>query len=126
MPINRNAVQVGVLVAVGNLLIFQHFMPPVSDVKQGDQFNSDLEGSERTALLISVAFTSLVAGFVRSWDTFLTAGIVIVGVDFAYKHANAIHPDTGTMQAPSGGSLEDGGSVHPLPSYADMSSDTGS
>ena len=117
MAINRNAVQVGVLVGVGNMLIYQHFLPPVADVKAADQFNQDLEKSERTALLVSVAFTALVSGFVRSWDTFLTAGIVIVGIDFATKHAIAIHPDTGTMQAPGETAASDDGSVHPLPSY---------
>lgn len=118
MAINRNAVQVGVLVGVGNMLIFQHFLPPVADVKAADQFNQDIEKSERTALIVSVAFTALVAGFVRSWDTFLVAGAVIVGIDFATKHAVAIHPDTGTMQGPGAvAAADDSGSVHPLPSY---------
>jgi hypothetical protein len=116
MAINKNAVQVGVLVGVGNLLIFQHFMPPVTDVKAGDQFNPLAESSERTALLVSVGFSAIAAGFVKSWDTFLVAGIVIVGIDFAYKHAIACHPATGTMKSP----MEASGNVHPLPDYADV------
>lgn len=118
MPtINRRAVEVGVLTGVGNLLIFQHFMPPVTDVKAADQFNMFAESSERTALLVSVGFSALVSGFVRSWDTFLVAGIVIVGVDFAYKHAIAVHPATGTMTAPG---QQDSGNVHSLPDYQDV------
>jgi len=121
MPINRHAVEVGVLAGVANLLIFQHFMPPIADVKTGDQFNPLIEGSERTALLVSVASTALISGFVRSWDTFLVGGAIIVGIDFAYKHANAVHPDTGTMQAPGSISMADG-ALHPLPSYDEVAS----
>ena len=116
MALNKNAVQLGVLVGVGNLLIYQHFMPPVTDVKVGEQFNQLAEGSERTALLVSVGFSAIAAGFVKSWDTFLIAGIVIVGIDFAYKHAIACHPATGTMQSP----MESSGNVHPLPDYAEV------
>lgn len=116
MAINKNAVQLGVLVGVGNLLIYQHFMPPVTDVKAGEQFNVLAEGSERTALLVSVGFSALAAGFVRSWETFLVGGIVIVAVDFAYKHAIAVHPTTGTMSSPA----QEAANVHPLPDYQDV------
>lgn len=118
---NRNAVQLGVLVAVGNMLIFQHFMPPVSDIKMGDQHDRAIESSEREALVVSVIFTAAAAGFVRSWDTFLVAGVVIVGIDFAYKHANAVHPDTGKVATPGAQMLGDGSggdnSMQPLPDY---------
>lgn len=123
MPVNRHAVEVGVLTGVGNLLIFQHFMPPVTDVKAGDQFDFLTESSERTALLVAIAFSGLVSTFVRSWDTFLVAGAVIIGVDFAYKHAIAVHPATGTVQGPAGSQAMDAGSVHSLPTYSDASSE---
>lgn len=120
MPVNRHAVEVGVLTGVGNLLIFQHFMPPVTDVKQGDQFDFLAESSERTALLVAIAFSGLVSTFVRSWDTFLVAGAVIIGVDYAYKHAIAVHPQTGTMAGPAGSAAMDSGQVHSLPDYNDV------
>jgi hypothetical protein len=116
MAINKHAVEVGVLAGVANLLIFQHFCPPVSDVKTAEQFNPLIESSERTALLLSVGTTALIAGMVRSWDTFLVGGAIIVAIDFAYKHANAVHPDTNTMQAPGSTDMS-GGNLHPLPEY---------
>ncbi|SRR6266568_1329452 len=118
MPINRHAVELGVLVGVGDLIIFQHFLPAHADVRTADAFNPDIESSERTALLVTTAFTLLVAGFVRSWDTFLIGGAVIIGVDFAFKHANAVNPGTGKMQDVSDGSM-DMSNVHSLPEYAD-------
>jgi hypothetical protein len=120
MAINKHAVELGVLTGVGNLLIFQHFMPPVTDVKAGDQFDLLTESSERTALLVAIGFSGLVAGFVQSWDTFLVAGAVIIGVDYAYKHAIAVHPQTGTVQGPAGSAEMNAGSAHSLPQYADV------
>jgi hypothetical protein len=124
MPINRHAVEVGVLAGIGNLLIFQHFMPSVTDVRVSDQFNPFVESSERTALLASVAFNAIVAGAVRSWDTFMVGALVIIAVDYAYKHANAVHPDTNRMTGP-GGQEMDTSAVHPLPSYEDASPQAG-
>jgi hypothetical protein len=115
---NRHAVEVGVLAGIGNALIFQHFMPPVTDVKTADQFNPFVESSERTALFVAVAFNAVIAGAVKSWDTFLIGATVIVVLDYAYKHANAVHPDTGTMSPPGGGTM-DTSALHPLPNYED-------
>lgn len=116
---NRHAVEVGVLLSFGNFLIFQHFMPPVTDVRAADQFNPFAESSERTALIAATTFTVLVSGFVRSFDTFIIAGAGIVLVDFAFKHAIAVHPDSNTMAGPGGG-MEGGDNVHPLPNYEDV------
>jgi hypothetical protein len=121
MPVNRHAVELGVFVGLVNTVVFLHFLPPVADVKTIQPFNQDIESSERTALLATTAFTLLVAGFARSWDTFLVGGAVIVGVDFAFKHANAVHPATGKMAVQPESAADD--NVHPLPSYS--SPDTG-
>jgi hypothetical protein len=120
LSVNRHAVELGVLVGVGNLLIYQHFMPPVTDVKMGEQYEQNAESSERTALLVAIGFSALAATFVKSWDTFLVAGVVIIGVDFAYKHAIAVHPATGTMTTPGEQIGSDNDNVHPLPDYADV------
>jgi hypothetical protein len=120
LSVNRHAVELGVLVGVGNLLIYQHFMPPVTDVKMGEQYEQNAERSERTALFVAIGFSALAATFVKSWDTFLVAGVVIIGVDFAYKHAIAVHPGTGTMTHPGEQIGSDDDNVHPLPDYADV------
>jgi hypothetical protein len=117
MAINRHAVELGVVVGLVDTVIFLHFMPPVTDVKGAPPFNQDIETSERTALLMSTAFTLLVAGFARSLETFMIAGAIIVGVDFAYKHANAVVPGTSKMSPADAGAM-DAGTTHPLPDYA--------
>lgn len=115
MPLipDERAVQLGVLVAIGNMFIFQHYLPPTVDERAGDQFDSMAESAEREALFMSVLFSAVVAGYVRNWHTFVIAGAGIVIVDFAHKHANAIHPATNTMAGLSGSST-----VHSLPDYS--------
>ena len=94
-------------------------MPPVADVKAAQPFNQDIETSERTALMVTTAFTLLVAGFGRSLETFMIGGAVVVGVDFAFKHANAVVPGTSKMAPPIAQGM-DVGSSHPMPDYAGM------
>jgi len=119
MPVNRHGVELGVLVGLVNTVIFLHYMPPVTDVRAAEPFNASVESSERTALLATTAFTLLIAGFGRSLETFMVGGAVIVGVDFAYKHANAVNPGTNKMQAVEGtGALDTTDNVHSLPDYA--------
>jgi hypothetical protein len=117
MPVNRHAVELGVMIGLVDTVIFLHFLPPVADVKTFPAHNPDIESSERTALLATTAFTLLSAGFARSWDAFIIGGAVIIGVDFAFKHANAVNPETGSMQGAESSSLN----VHPLPDYAQPS-----
>lgn len=123
MAINRHAVELGVFVGLGNTLIFMHFLPPVSDVRAAQPFNPQVESSERTALLVTTAFTLLVAGFARSVETFMIAGAVIVAVDFTYKHANAVNPNNNKM-VPAGSQGLDMTGVHPLPDYAATENDS--
>jgi hypothetical protein len=121
MPVNRHAVELGVVVGLANTVIFLHFLPPVTDVKAAEPFNADIETSERTALMVTTAFTLLVAGFARSVETFMIGGAVVLAVDFAYKHANAVVPGTSKM-APANAGAMDAGQSHPLPDYAGVPS----
>jgi hypothetical protein len=117
--ISRHAVEVGILAGLGNVLIFNHFMPPVADIRQAEPYNQDIEKSERTALLVCTAWTVLVSAFTQKVETFAIAGAVLVGVDFAFKHANAVYPSSGTMQAPGGNSEQTG--LSPMADYSEGS-----
>lgn len=115
---NRHAVEVGVFVAIGDILIFRHFMPAVADIRTAPAFNSDIEGSERMALGVATIFTGAVALFVKSWDTFLVGGIVTIALDMSYKHANAISPETGSMAQPPGSQpIGENDAAYSLPDY---------
>src|SRR5215831_6352687 len=112
MAINRHAVEVGVLTAVGNYLIFAHMLPPIADVRRADAMDQDVSTAEKQAIILATGWTILVSTLVQSWETFIVAGAAAVGVDFAYKHAIAVTPETGKIRDSSMMSL-DGGTSHP-------------
>jgi hypothetical protein len=103
MPLSRTAVEIGAIGAVGEFLIFNHFMPPVIDVRAQQPHDSEIEKSERTGLIVGTAFLALLTSFSPGkLETFALVGGALVVLDFAYKHANAVHPDSGTMQSGMG------------------------
>jgi hypothetical protein len=115
--ISRHAVEVGVFAGLGNLLIFNHFLPPIADIRGAEPNDQDIEKSERTALLVGTAWTVLVSAFTGKMETFAIAGLALVGADFAFKHANAVFPSTGTIQAP--GTMDQQPNLSPLPDYTE-------
>jgi hypothetical protein len=119
MPLSRTAVEVGVIGAVGEFLIFNHFMPPVIDVRSNQPHDREIEKSERTGLIVGTAFLALLVSFSPGRiETFAIAGGALIALDYAYKHANAVHPASGTMQRDMGAEQ----SLYTLPDYsADVS-----
>jgi hypothetical protein len=112
MPIGpRNEVTAGILVGAVDALIWTHFMPSVADIKEVPQYNQNIESTERTALLVCTAFTLVTAGFTKSAKVFAIGGLVILALDFATKHANAVNPDTGAM-------AESDSTSYPSPDYS--------
>jgi hypothetical protein len=103
MALSRAAVEIGVIGAVGEFLIFNHFMPPVIDVRANQPNDSEIEKSERTGLLVGAVFLALLTSFSPGKiETFSIVGGALVAIDFAFKHANAVHPASGTMNGGMG------------------------
>jgi hypothetical protein len=102
MALSRSAVEIGVVGAVGEFLIFSHFMPPVIDVRANQPHDSEIEKSERTGLIVGATFLALLTGFSPGKiETFAIVGGALLAMDFAYKHANAVHPASGGMEKPA-------------------------
>jgi hypothetical protein len=110
----RNEMTVGVLVGVVDTLIWTHFLPSIADIKEVSQFNGNIEQTERTALVAASAFTLISAGFARSAKVFAIGGLVIVALDYATKHANAVNPQTGKMAQAGEGQA----TSYPMPDYS--------
>ena len=114
MALSRTAVEVGVLGSVGEFLIFNHFMPPVIDVRANQPYDTEIEKSERTGLIVGAAFLALLTSFSPGKiETFAIVGGALVAIDFAYKHANAVHPATHTINRESGAEQ----SLYAMPDY---------
>ena len=122
MPLpTQHAVQIGVLVGLGNMLIYNHFVgASLADIRSAEPYDGDIEKSERSALIASTVFTVVVAGFVQSWETFAIGGLAIVATDFAIKHANAVSPLTGKIATQTGFTPTEQ-SYPALPDYSDTS-----
>ena len=115
MPRAGSATMAGIMVGIVDVLIWRHFVPSVADIRTAPQFNGDIEAAERTALLVGSGFTLVVAGFARSAEVFAIGGLVLVALDFATKHANAVSPDTGKMATPQPAGISE---TYPMPNYA--------
>lgn len=114
MALSRTAVEIGVIGAVGEFLIFNHFMPPVIDVRANQPNDSEIEKSERTGLLVGAAFLALLTSFSPGkLETFAIVGGALAAIDWAYKHANAVHPSSGTVQ-------QQEQSVYAVPDYEEQ------
>jgi hypothetical protein len=99
MPMSRSAVEIGVIGAVGEFLIFNHFMPPVIDVRANQPHDMEIEKSERTALIAGTAWGALLTAMSPGkLETFAIVFGGLVVLDFAYKHANAVNPGSHSME----------------------------
>lgn len=120
MPVSgREAthILVGVGAAFGGILIFNHFLPCLADVRQAEPFNGDIEAAERQALAASTGFVLVTAGVARSVEVFIIGGAAILLVDFMVKHANAVHPATGKLaNDATGGGVS---TSFPMPDYTE-------
>lgn len=114
MALSRTAVEIGVFGAIGELLIFNHFMPPVCDVRANPPYDKGLESSERTGLIVGAGFLALMTAFSPGkLETFIITGGALLAMDYTYKHANAVQPATGQMQ----GGMGADDSLYSLPDY---------
>jgi len=106
MPVSgREAthILIGVGGAFAAILIYNHFLPALADVRQAESFNTDIEAAERQALAASTGFVVVTAGLSRSIEVFIIGGAAIILVDFMVKHANAVHPATGKLNTDATG-----------------------
>lgn len=114
MAMSKSAVEIGVIGAVGEFLIFNHFMPPVIDVRANQPHDQEIEKSERTALIVGTAWGALLTCMSPGKiETFAIVFGGLVALDFAYKHANAVNPGSHSMESDMG----DEQSLYSVPDY---------
>lgn len=103
----------GIVVGAVDVLIWRHFVPNVADIRTAPAHDTDLEKAERLALLAGAGFTLLVAGFAKSAEVFAIGGAVLVALDFATKHANAVNPNSGKVEGMESATA----TTYPMPDY---------
>jgi hypothetical protein len=116
-----SATTVGLLTAAGVYLIYNNALPNAADVRSAMPHNDDVDKLRRQAAFKSAALIGLVFLVARDLNSYIISGAALVGTDYMYKHANAIHPATGQMDTGGGGMTIAPGlaEAYPMPSYDD-------
>jgi len=90
------SVMTGTMTAVVVYGIYQNALPSVADVRSLQANNADLAKSERAASWMSAAVVAGVALIAKDPTVFIIGGAAVVGMAWFHRHANAVHPTTGT------------------------------
>ena len=88
---------VGLLTAVGVYLIYNNALPTAADIRLGPANDGDVESSRKSAAWKSAALIGLVFLVARDLNSYIISGGALVGIDYMYKHHNAIEPTTGRL-----------------------------
>jgi|SRR5215469_2391343 len=107
-----SATTVGVLTAAGVFLIYQNALPSAADIRTTPANNPDVESARKAAAWKSAALITVVFLVARDLNSYIISGMALVGIDYVYKHSNAVMPGTGKLEGapmPSGG--------YPMPDY---------
>lgn len=123
MPFSRlqpdSATTVGILTAAGVYLIYNNALPTAVDIRTASPHDKDIESERKAAAWKSALLIGVVFLVARDLNSYIISGAALVGIDYMYKHANAVNPQTGKMDATTGAdsiapSLQQ---AYPLPDY---------
>jgi len=93
-----SATTVGILTAVGVYLIYNNALPNMADLRLAAPHNNDVEKSRRAAAWKSAALITIVFLVARDLNSYIISGAGLIGIDYMYKHQNAIQPATGELE----------------------------
>jgi hypothetical protein len=106
----------GLAEAIAVYLIYQSALPPMADVRAGAQPNdTDIEAARKSAAVKSSGIVGLVFLLTRDLNAFIVGGASVAGIDYMYKHHNAINPIGGHLDVSGPGNVS---SIHSLPDYS--------
>jgi hypothetical protein len=108
-------------IASGALVVavYQHALGAgVTDIRAAQPHDTDIESARKTAAWTSAAVLGFIYLFTRDRNSFLIGGAMLGGIDLTVKHANAVHPDTGKIDAHTGTSVSpEITDAYPMPDY---------
>lgn len=110
-----SATMVGLFGAAGVFLVYNNALPTAANIRASAQHDADVEAARKKAAWLSAGLVGLTFLISRSVDSYIIVGAALVGIDYMYKHENAINPNT--QQIDTGTESLDS-SVHPLPDYS--------
>lgn len=76
--------------------IYQVNLPSVTEVRAADLDNKDVAGAERAATWEAAGLVSVLSLIAKDPTLFLVGGAITIALSWKYRHANAVHPMTGS------------------------------
>lgn len=96
-------VALGVATAIGVVLIYKNALPTTADIREGTPFSQSAEAERKKAAWTSTALVAGVFLFTKDANSYIISGAVLALTDYAYKHANSVHPATQKPAVEAGG-----------------------
>lgn len=90
-------VSIGTGLAVATLVyaIHANATPTLADIRSVDAHNQDIAGASRSADWLAAGVVAGVSLISKDGTVFVIGGIMVIGMAWLERHANAVHPDTG-------------------------------
>ncbi len=92
-------------VAVGAVVIgvYDYALPKLADTRVSPANDQDLASAEKAAAWSTAAFVAAISLVAKDPTIFVTGGLLIVGLSWLHRHANAVNPLTGRAGVEVGG-----------------------
>lgn len=95
--------------------VYQGALPPIADVRVGQNADADIEAAERMATWTSAGTVAIVSLLAKDPTLFTVGGLMTVALAWWYRHANAVNPLTGRASEAMGfarrGMMDENGTV---------------
>ena len=88
-------ISVGAGLAVGTLVyaMYDNATPPLADVRSITENNADIDKSERATSWMAAGVVAGVSLIARDPVIFMVGGVMVIGMAWMTRHANAVNPD---------------------------------
>lgn len=120
----EGGIAAGIGTAIAVYLIYNSSLPPTIDVRMSPSNDTNIESVRKSAALKSAGLIGLVFLITRDVNAFVISGASLGGIDYLYKHHNAIDSHTGKFEQPEG-TVSPMATLHPLPDYGHSEDMTG-
>lgn len=95
MLAKEQSIIAGLAVASIVYATYSRATPSVADMRVGGRQDQDLDASRNVAAWTSAAVVAGVALIAKDPNIFVMGGVMVIGLDWMTRHANAVDPQTG-------------------------------
>lgn len=83
--------------------IYQLHMPTSADIRSSQPHNQSIDGARKAASWTAIGASAALSLLAKDPNIFIFGAGFAVVLDWYYRHANAVHPQTGQVTIPPAG-----------------------